>query len=380
MSSLNDCNDADDMVLVEEGASSRTIILNRPNVLNALLTPMGVRMTKLYESWEKDSRVGFVMIKGNGRSFCAGGDVVTLYRLLSEGRVEECKECFRTFYSLMYRLNTYLKPHVAIMNGITMGGGAGLSVHGSFCIATEKTVFAIPEVLIGSHPDAGASYYLSHLPGHLGEYLGLTGGRLSGEELLACGFATHYIPSARLPLIEEQLRSLAVHDFSAMETFLAKHSEHVYPNENSILHRVETLNKCFGHDTVEEIIGALESEVAETNDEWCISTLKKLREAPPLSLKISLKSIQKARFETLEECLKREYRMSMRMISRQISNDFCEGVRTRLVEKSFAPKWDPPCLEQVTEEMVNAYFERISVDEPELELPNKLRKASHANV
>ncbi|KAH9777213.1 3-hydroxyisobutyryl-CoA hydrolase-like protein 2 mitochondrial [Citrus sinensis] len=373
MSSLNDCNDADNMVLVEEGASSRTIILNRPNVLNALLTPMLTNLVKA---------TGLLVFytKGNGRSFCAGGDVVTLYRLLSEGRVEECKECFRTFYSLMYRLNTYLKPHVAIMNGITMGGGAGLSVHGSFCIATEKTVFAIPEVLIGSHPDAGASYYLSHLPGHLGEYLGLTGGRLSGEELLACGFATHYIPSARLPLIEEQLRTLAVHDFSAMETFLAKHSEHVYPNENSILHRVETLNKCFGHDTVEEIIGALESEVAETNDEWCISTLKKLREAPPLSLKISLKSIQKARFETLEECLKREYRMSMRMISRQISNDFCEGVRTRLVEKSFAPKWDPPCLEQVTEEMVNAYFERISVDEPELELPNKLRKASHANV
>lgn len=380
MSSLNNCNDADNMVLVEEGASSRTIILNRPNVLNALLTPMGVRMTELYESWEKDSRVGFVVIKGNGRSFCAGGDVVTLYRLLNEERVEECKDCFRTFYSLMYRLNTYLKPHVAIMNGITMGGGAGLSVHGSFRIATEKTVFSIPEVLIGSHPDAGASYYLSRLHGHLGEYLGLTGGRLSGEEMLACGFATHYIPSARLPLIEEQLCTLSVHDFSAMETFLAKYSEHVHPNEKSIIHRVETLNKCFGHDTVEEIINALESEVAKTKDEWCISTLKKLREAPPLSLKISLKSIQKARFETLEECLKREYRMSMRMISRQISNDFCEGVRTRLVEKSFAPKWDPPCLEQVTEEMVNAYFERINFDEPELELPNKLLKSSYANV
>ncbi|KDO61408.1 hypothetical protein CISIN_1g0419862mg, partial [Citrus sinensis] len=183
-------------VLVEERANSRTVILNRPHVLNALNTSMVALLTKQYESWENNSGVDFVVIKGNGRSFCAGGDVVGAYRMLKEGRVEECKELFRTLYSFVYLVATYSKPHVAIMDGITMGGGAGIAVHASYRLATEKTVFAMPEVLIGFHPDVGSSYYLSRLPGHLGEYLGLTGATLSGEEMLFCGLATHYSLSA----------------------------------------------------------------------------------------------------------------------------------------------------------------------------------------
>ncbi|KAG6792143.1 hypothetical protein POTOM_001286 [Populus tomentosa] len=193
--------------------------------------------------------------------------------------------------------------------------------------------------------------------------------------MLACGLATHYSPNASVPLIEEQLGKLAAKDFSVMETFLTGFGQTANPSERSVLHRMNTLNKCFGHATVEEIVDSLESEAARTKDDWCISTVRKLREAPPLSLKVSLRSIREGRFRTLEQCLDREYRMTLRAISRQISNDFCEGVRARLVDKCFPPKWYPPCLEQVPEDMVDAYFALPDAYEPGLELPSKLREA-----
>ncbi|KAK6262880.1 hypothetical protein QUC31_008696 [Theobroma cacao] len=373
--SFNSSSHYDNLILIEEKGSSRTVILNRPHVLNALTTPMGIFLNKLYKSWERDPTVDLVVIKGNGRAFCSGGDVVQLYQLINEGRVEECKECFRTFYSFVYLLGTYLKPQVAILDGITMGGGAGISVHGSYRVATDKTVFGVPEVLIGFHPDAGASYYLSRLPGYLGEYLALTGDTLTGEEMFACGLATHYSLSTKLPVIETQLSTSARKDFSVVETFLARYSHPRSPNSSSVLHRMEMLNKCFGHGTVEEIIAALEVEAARSKDKWCISTMKKLRAAPPLSLKVSLRSIREGRFQTLEQCLAREYQMTLQAITRQISNDFSEGVRARLVDKCFAPKWDPSCMEKVSEDMVDAYFSALSAYEPELEFVCELPRS-----
>eukprot|EP00261_Vitis_vinifera_P002173 XP_002266134.2 PREDICTED: 3-hydroxyisobutyryl-CoA hydrolase-like protein 1, mitochondrial [Vitis vinifera] len=365
----------DDTVLVEGKASSRIVTLNRPHVLNAVVTPMGVRLIELYESWEKDPHFGFVVIKGSGKAFSAGGDVVCLYQFMDEGRLEDCKDCFRTFYSLMYLIHTYMKPHVALIDGVTMGAGAGISVLGTFCVATDRTVFGTPEALIGFHPDGGASYFLSHLPGYLGEYMGLTGATLSGAEMVACGLATHYSLSAKIPLIEEQLKTLLSDDPSVIEAVLAKFSDVAYPDERSVLCRIEMLDKCFGHDTVEEIVNALESEATGSNDPWCISTLKKLRQASPLSLKIALRSIRESRSQTLEECLIREYRISVHAISRQISSDFYEGVRARLVDRNFAPKWNPPRLEDVSEDMVDCYFLPLGEYEPELELPKKLQEA-----
>ncbi|THG21116.1 hypothetical protein TEA_012188 [Camellia sinensis var. sinensis] len=233
---------------------------------------------------------------------------------------------------------------VALLNGITMGGGAGFSVPGTFKVATDKT------------------------------YLALTGDKLNGVELISCGLATHYSISARLPLIEEQLGKLVTDDPSVVETSLAKYGDIVYPDRASVLHRIETLDKCFSHDTVEEIINALESEAAKTHDDWCASTLKKLEHCSPLSLKVSLRSIREGRFQTLDQCLVREYRMSLQGISKQISNDFCEGVRARVVDKDMAPKWNPPNLEQVSKDMVDQYFSPLSEFEPGLELPIKQRE------
>ncbi|OVA07372.1 Crotonase superfamily [Macleaya cordata] len=368
-------DDLESQVLVQGNASCRTAILNRPSALNALNTNVSVRLKKLYESWEENPDIGFVVLKGSGRAFCAGGDIVSLYLLMKQGNIEACKEFFRAAYSFMYLVGTYLKAHVALLDGVTMGGGAGISIPGTFRVATDKTVFATPETLIGFHPDAGASFYLSHLPGYLGEYLALTGDKLNGVEMMACGLATHYSLSQRLTWIEDRLSKLVTDDPSVIETSLQEYNDVDYPDKRSIIHKIDTIDKCFRHDTVEEIIDALESEATGSYNEWCTSALKKLKQASPLSLKVSLRSIREGRLQTYDQCLVREYRMSLQALSRQISNDFCEGVRARLVDKDFVPQWDPPCLDQVSQDMVDSYFSPLSDVEPDLELPTKSREA-----
>ncbi|XP_023741917.1 3-hydroxyisobutyryl-CoA hydrolase-like protein 2, mitochondrial [Lactuca sativa] len=359
-------------VLVEGRAFSRAAILNRPSQLNAITTSMAGRLQRLYESWEDNSQIGFVMMKGSGRAFCSGADMVTIYRLLQEGNVTECKELFRTLYQFIYLLGTYLKPNLAILDGITMGGGAGIAVPGMFRIATDKTVFATPEVQMGFHPDAGASFYLSRLPGYLGEFLALTGEKLNGAELVACGIATHYSLSGKLAWIEERLGQLMTDDPSVISDSLAQYGDLVYVDKTSVLHKIERIDKYFCHDTVEEIVDALKE--AESHDELCSTALKKLKEASPLSLKITLQSIREGRFQPLDQCLGREYRTSLHCISKQVSGDFSEGIRARLVDKDFAPKWDIPNLEAVTKDMVDSYFAPLPTSEPELNLPTALRE------
>ncbi|KAH7519661.1 hypothetical protein FEM48_Zijuj08G0060700 [Ziziphus jujuba var. spinosa] len=251
------------------------------------LDNQAARLQKLYKSWEDNPDIGFVAMKGSGRAFCAGGDIVSLYHLINRGNLEDCKQFFRTAYTLVYIIGTYLKPHVALLNGIAMGGGAGVSIPGTFRVATDKTVMILLLLKLGN---------------------------------------------------------LVTDDPSIIETSLEKCGEVVYPEQNSVLQ---------SRDTVEEIIDALEIEAARTNDAWCTSTLKRLREVSPLSLKVALKS----------------------GISKQISNDFCEGVRARVVDKDLAPKWDPPTLEQVSEDMVDRYFCRLSEFKPDLDLPTSLREA-----
>lgn len=365
-------DDLQDQVLVEGRAKSRSIILNRPSSLNAITTSMAAKLKKLYESWEENSDIGFILMKGSGRAFCSGADVVDLYQLINEGKVEECKNFFDTLYKLVYLMGTYVKPHVAILDGITMGAGAGISLPGMFRLVTDKTVFSHQETQLGFHPDAGASFYLSRLPGYLGEYLALTGDKLNGVEMIACGLGTHYCLNARLALIEERLGKLITDDPSVIESSLAQYGDLVYPDKTSVVHKIETIDKCFSHDTVEEIFDALEKEAADSSNEWCTATLKKLKEASPLSLKLTLRSIRDGRFQPLDKCLDQEYRISFNCISQRVSNDFCEGVRARLVDKDFAPKWDPPRLEDVSKDIVDCFFSPVG--EHELELPTALRE------
>ncbi|XP_010469172.1 PREDICTED: 3-hydroxyisobutyryl-CoA hydrolase-like protein 1, mitochondrial [Camelina sativa] len=374
--------DLDNQVLVEGSGFSRTAILNRPPALNALTTHMGYRLQKLYKNWEEDPNIGFVMMKGSGRAFCAGGDIVSLYHLMKRGSPDAIREFFWSLYSFIYLLGTYLKPHVAILNGVTMGGGTGVSIPGTFRVATDRSIFATPETIIGFHPDAGASFNLSHLPGRLGEYLGLTGLKLSGAGMLACGLATHYIRSEEVPVMEEQLKKLLTDDPSVVESCLEKCSEVAHPEKTGVLGRFVFLKlgdtqllPCFSHDTVEEIIDSLEIEASRRKDTWCSTTLRRLKETSPLSLKVALRSIREGRFQTLDQCLIREYRMSLQGTIGPMSGNFCEGIRARLIDKDEAPKWDPPSLENVSEDMVDDYFSALTATEPDLDLPIKLRES-----
>ncbi|KAH1203781.1 3-hydroxyisobutyryl-CoA hydrolase-like protein 2, mitochondrial [Glycine max] len=369
---------SDVVILVEGRAKSRAAILNRPSSLNSLNASMVARLKRLYDSWEENSDIGFVLMKGSGRAFCSGADVVRLYHSLNEGNTDEAEQFFKTLYSFVYLQGTYLKPHVAILDGITMGCGSGISLPGMF-----RVVFSHPEAQIGFHPDAGASYVLSRLPGYLGEYLALTGDKLNGVEMIACRLATHYSLNARLSLLEERLGKLITDEPSVVESSLAQYGDLVYPDRSSVLHRIDTIDRCFSHETVEEIIEALEKEAAESNDEWYSTTLRRIREASPLSLKI-----REGRFETLDKCLVREYRMSLRGISKHVSSDFFEGVRARMVDRDFAPKaylfcprictfmnpWDPPRLKDISEDMVEYYFSPLSEVQSELVLPTALRE------
>ncbi|KAK7377122.1 hypothetical protein VNO80_02542 [Phaseolus coccineus] len=368
---VHDDGDSQEQILVEGRVKSRAAIFNRPSSLNSLNSSMVARLKRLYDSWEENSDIGFVLMKGSGRAFCSGSDVLRLYHTLNEGNADEAEQFFKTLYSFVYLQGTYLKPHVAILDGITMGCGSGISLPGMFRVVTDKTFFSHPEAQIGFHPDAGASYILSRLPGYLGEYLALTGDKLNGVEMMACGLATHYSLNARLALLEERLGKLITDEPSVVEASLAQYGDIVYPDKSSVIHRIDTIDRCFCHDTVEEIIEALEKEAVESCDNWCSTAVRRIREASPLSLKVILRSIREGRFETLDKCLIREYRISLHGISKNVSSDFFEGVRARMVDKDFAPKWDPPSLKEVPEDMVDYYFSPL---ESELMLPTALRE------
>ncbi|KAL0284489.1 UNVERIFIED_CONTAM: 3-hydroxyisobutyryl-CoA hydrolase-like protein 2, mitochondrial [Sesamum angustifolium] len=259
------------------------------------------------------------------------------------------------------------KKRLVLVEGRANSRAAILNRPSALNALTASMVFSSPEVQTGFHPDAGASYYLSRLPGYLGEYLALTGEKLNGVEMMACGLATHYSPKEKLPWIEERLGNLITDDRSVIETSLAQYGSLVYPDSRSVLHEIETIDSIFCHDTMEEIIEALETKVAESNNKRYTMVLDKIREASPLSLKVALQSIREGRFQTLDQCLAREYRTSLKFISKQ-------GVRARLVDKDFAPKWSLRKLEEVTDDMVASFFSPLGEVEPELNLPVSVRE------
>ncbi|XP_028768178.1 probable 3-hydroxyisobutyryl-CoA hydrolase 2 [Neltuma alba] len=223
---------------------------------------------------------------------------------------------------------------VSLINGVVMGGGAGLSMNTSFRVVTERSVFAMPEVSIGLFPDVGASYFLSRLPGYFGEYLGLTGRRLNGAEMVKCGLATHFVPSKSLNLLENALQSLSTSDISTITALIDKFTEIVYLKENSPLKRLETINKCFSKGTVEEIILSLEKEIeVDGAEKWMTEALNYMRESCPTSLKIWLRSVREGRVQSIEECLKRDYNISCHFLRRTVNNDFYEGSRAKLFDK-----------------------------------------------
>lgn len=357
-----------EVVLGEEIDHVRLITLNRPRQLNVISSKVVSLLAEYLEKWEKDNNAELVIIKGAGRAFSAGGDLKMFY----DGRnlKDSCLEVVYRMYWLCYHIHTYKKTQVALVHGISMGGGASLMVPMKFSVVTEKTVFATPEASIGFHTDCGFSYILSHLPGHLGEFLALTGARLHGKELVATGLATHFVPSEKLPELESRLISLNTGDQNAVKSVIEEFTVEVQINEDSVLNKQSIIDECFSRDTVEEIIKSFEAAASKEGNAWIGGVLKGLKRSSPTGLKITLRSIRESRKQKLSECLKREFRITMNILRSTISGDVYEGIRALTIDKDNAPKWEPVALEKVKDEKVDLVFEPFE-EHLELHIPEK---------
>ena len=342
-----------DEVLFNEVKHLGIITLNKPSALNALSLTMICAIKVQLECWQKDSTVKAVVIRAMpGKAFCAGGDVRHLYEARLAQDAQQM-QFFQEEYELNHLIGHLGKPYIALMDGITMGGGAGVSLHGSHPVASERFIFAMPETSIGFFPDVGASFFLTRCRDFLGVYLGLTGARLKAGEALDAGLVKYVVPSARM---DDLIESLSLKDWSGNGAAVVDACIRVFhePPDLSECHGASTLlnNKisaCFCYETVEEITGAL----LDMGDDWALKTYELLLQKAPLSLKVTLAQLQKAKGLPLEECLRMDFILANHFMK---SHDFYEGVRALLVNKDKNPHWQPKALEYVSKDLVASYF------------------------
>ncbi|KAI0381824.1 ClpP/crotonase [Hypomontagnella monticulosa] len=336
----------------------RTIELNRPAKLNSLNASMIRKIFPRLVEWEKSDMTNVVVMKGAGdKAFCAGGDVAALAIQNKEGPegYRKSMDYFSIEYQLDHYIATYRKPYIAFMDGITMGGGVGLSIHAPFRIATERTVFAMPETTIGFYPDVGASFFLPRMAGSVGTYLGLTSDRLTGANVFYSGIATHYLHSTSLPSLESRLAELRFKDYDTMEERLAVIEMTIeeyatgLPSGEPILLGGElrkAIDRCFSKDNVADIIAALKEEEGPTK-EWAEKTLATLHQRSPTSVHVTLRQMREGRKWSITETYEREHKMSAKFMRHP---DFAEGVTALLISKEKPkpkPKWQPASLEDI---------------------------------
>lgn len=356
-------------LIEEEKNGARILTLNRPQKLNCITLPMVKRLCEVYEKWEWDGDVKLIIMKGAGRAFCAGGDLRMFYR---HGKQEDglCREVVYRKYWLDFHLHSYKKLTVALLHGLVMGGGAGLTVPCRFRIVTEKTVFAMPEAAIGYHTDVGASYFLSHLPGYFGDYLALTGIRINGAEMVSCGLATHFVHSEKLQELEECLVNIDSLDEAAVSAVIDKFASPVEVGEKSALCSLEILNNIFSKESVEEILEALIKESSSSSFEWIKESIKVLKNSSPTGVKMTFRSVREGRTQSFTECMRREFRLTINTLASLASNDLYEGIRAIVVDKDNAPKWDPLTYIDVTQERLDRIFRCFEDPAKELQLPD----------
>ncbi len=333
-----------DEVLISTQDRVGRLRLNRPKAIHALNTQMCEAMSAALLAWRKDDSVEAVVIDhAEGRGFCAGGDVVMIARSGTEDAAD-AKRFFFAEYRLNHLLFTYPKPTVAIMDGITMGGGVGISLPCTFRIATENTRLAMPETGIGLFPDVGGGWYLPRLEGRIGEFMALTGAKLDGAECRYLGLATHYVAQASLPDMIARIATTPQRVQGPIGTFATK------PPEAKIEQNLPQISKLFASDTLEEILAALEADESD----WARSELASLRSKSPLSCKVSLRRMTEgANSARVADAMRAEYALAGRVVR---THDFREGVRALLIDKTGNPQWDPSTPEEVTDEMLDVLF------------------------
>jgi len=322
------------------------VTLDRPKALNALSREMVQALGRKLAEWRVDDRVKAVLVKAvPGRAFCAGGDIVHVTRLAQSEGVAAAIPFFYDEYRMNWRIKHFPKPYIALIDGITMGGGVGLSVHGTWRVATENTRFAMPETAIGFFPDVGGSYFLPRLDRHLGTYLGVTGARLDGRQARHAGIATHFVPAAGLADLEAALAG--ADDAAAIERILAAHAE--APGETSLGHDLERIDHLFAAATPAELRARLEADGSEFAA-WCLGELET---KSPLSVAVTMAELAAGGERDFSACMQLEYRIVHRFLA---SHDFIEGVRALLVDKDRKPRWQHAHLGAVTEDDVAAFM------------------------
>ncbi|PWC76141.1 enoyl-CoA hydratase/isomerase family protein [Azospirillum sp. TSH64] len=335
-------------ILFERRGAIGLVTLNRPKAMNALTLGMIRLFDPQLRAWNADPEVKAVVIRGAGeKAFCAGGDVVSLYeagKAAREGRGDTGP--VRAFFSEEYVLNRLIKrlskPYVALIDGISMGGGVGLSVHGTHRIVTERTLFAMPETGIGLYPDVGGTYFLPRLPGQVGIWLGLTGDRLKAADLLAIGAADAFVPSARIDALIDDLAA----GVPADEAVAAHRGE---AGDAAVSGIRAAVDRCYAFDSVEAIVKALEAE----GTEWAAGQIAILRRVSPTSLKVTLAALRRGAKLDFEGCMVQELRLSLACLA---GDDFYEGIRAVLVDKDKNPKWKPAELADVGPSDVERHF------------------------
>ncbi|WP_295896027.1 enoyl-CoA hydratase/isomerase family protein [uncultured Bartonella sp.] len=340
-----DFGGGEEVTFLKEGRAG-IVRLTRPQALNALSFNMVLALEKALHSWETDDDVLCVVIEGEGRAFCSGGDVVSAYKAGKGGKPAY------DYFSSEYRLNGYIgrfpKPYIAILDGICMGGGAGISVHGSHRIVTENTLFAMPEGAIGFFPDVGAGDFLSRLNGHFGMYLALTGARCKWGDCLQTGLATHAVSQDNL----EELRASII-DQGNPRPALEKYAVEVNYETNAETRSL--IADCFNTDSLEACINQLKQKVSE-GSAFAEETLGRFSKSSPTSLMVIWRAMKQCKPLGLNDCLKLENRIAHHMMD---NHDFYEGVRAVLIDKDNKPNWLPDTLSGVTDEMVDSYFQPI---------------------
>ncbi|WP_296615110.1 enoyl-CoA hydratase/isomerase family protein [Sphingomonas sp.] len=340
----------EDILTFIEGKVGR-IRLNRPKAIHALNTAMCAAVLDALAAWRHDPAVEAVMIDhAEGRGFCAGGDI----RMLAESGAKdgvEAREFFFTEYRMNHRLFTYEKPVVAFMDGITMGGGVGISQPARYRVATENTRLAMPETGIGLFPDVGGGWYLSRLPGRVGQYLALTGHRLDGAECLNLGLASDYLTSDTLDEAKARIAAAP----TEIEEILGELGAPV--PEAKIVAQEEDINRLFESDRLEDIYAMLETE----GGSWGAATLATLKTKSPQTMKVSLRLLAEGRqMVDFAAEMAQEYAVGARVVVR---HDFLEGVRAVIVDKDNAPVWNPDTPEGVTDELIDSIFAPLPTEE-----------------
>lgn len=352
--------------LPAEGGELGLITLNRPKALNALNHEMIQSLYQTLCDWQADPTLLAVIVRAaEGRAFCAGGDIRYIYDAMKANDAT-ISQFFWDEYRLNHCIYHFSKPYIALMDGITMGGGVGISIHGSHRVATERFSFAMPETTIGFFPDIGATHFLSRLEGALGPYLGLSGARLNSADSVFAGLVDLQVDSARLDDIIEAISQCDMSGDANEAITHALSDFAVHAGESTFAQQAKDIHHIFKHSTIESILEALQTQ----QDEWALRCLADLQSKSPISLKVTLDALKKGASQSFDACMQMEYRLVNHFLE---APDFMEGVRALIIDKDKNPNWQPSQLADISDDDIAHYFSALH--QPELQFDKQHAEA-----